>query len=136
MEEIVIQASYRGGEYKFYFSRKDNVYFRPNTSLGPLSFMFVSDRFFKFLGVEICPLSSEFISDRSFKFLRVQISPLNFEFVSDWSFLSTSIKQKLIWPLAKVDLVREKIDAKCQREPPHPLNRHISFSLTDKITLT
>jgi len=48
---------------------------RPNTFPGPLSFMFVSDR--------------------SFKFLRFQIGPLSFEFVSDMSFLSTSVKPKL-----------------------------------------
>jgi len=57
-----------------------------NTSLGPLSFTFVSDKSFKFLIFQICPLSFEFVSDRSFKFLRFQIGPLSFEFVSDRSF--------------------------------------------------
>jgi len=52
-----------------------------NTSLGPLSFTFVSDR--------------------SFKFLRFQIGPLSFEFVSDRFFLSTSVKPKLICPLSE-----------------------------------
>jgi len=73
------------------------VYFYvwPNTSPGPLSFMFVSDRSFKFLRLQIGPLSFEFVSDRSFKFIRFQIGPLSFEFVSDMSFLSTSVKPKL-----------------------------------------
>jgi len=71
--------------------------FMPNTSSGPLSFMFVSDRSFKFLRFQIGLLSFEFVSDRSFKFLRFQIGPLSFEFVSDRSFLSTSVKPKLIW---------------------------------------
>jgi len=26
-ERVVIQASYRGGECKFYFSREENIYF-------------------------------------------------------------------------------------------------------------
>jgi len=59
---------------------------RPNTSLGPLSFTFVSHRSFKFLRFQIGPLSFEFVSDRSFKFIRFQIGPLSFEFVSDRSF--------------------------------------------------
>jgi len=63
--------------------------------LGPLSFKFVSDRFFKFLRFQISPLSFEFVSDRSFKFIRFQIGPLSFEFVSDRFFLSTSVKPKL-----------------------------------------
>jgi len=66
--------------------------FRPNISLGPLSFMFVSDRSFKF-----------------------RIGPLSFEFISDRSFLSTSVKPKLICPLSQSYLVGEKIDAKCQK---------------------
>jgi len=37
--------------------------------------------------------------------------------------------------IVKVDLVGEKIDAKCQREPPHPLNEHVNFALTDITTL-
>ena len=41
---------------------------RPNTSLGPLSFTFVSHRSFKFLRFQIGPLSFEFVSDRSFNF--------------------------------------------------------------------
>jgi len=71
---------------------------RSNTSLGLLSFTFVSDRSFKFLSFQIYPLSFEFVSDRSFKFLRFQIGPLSFEFVSNRSFLSTSVKPKLICP--------------------------------------
>jgi len=74
---------------------------RSNTSLGHLSFMFVSYRSFKFLRFQIDPLSFEFVSDRSFKFLRFQIGPLSFEFVSDRSFLSTSVKPKLICPLSE-----------------------------------
>ena len=72
-----------------------------NTSLGPLSFTFVLDRFFKFLRFQIDPLSFEFVSDKSFKFLRFQIGPLSFEFDSDRSFLSTSVKPKLIFPLSE-----------------------------------
>ena len=75
--------------------------FRPNTSLSPLSFMFVSDRSFKFLTFQICSLSFEFVSDMSFKFLRFQIGPLSLEFVSDRSFLSTSVEPKLICPLSQ-----------------------------------
>jgi hypothetical protein len=52
--------------------------FWPNTSQGLLSFMFVSDKSFKFLKFQTCPLSFEFVSDRSFKFLRFQIGPLSF----------------------------------------------------------
>jgi len=63
-----------------------NIYFRPNTSLGPLSFTFVLHRFFKFLRFQIGPLSFEFVSDRSFKFIKFQIGPLSFEFISDRSF--------------------------------------------------
>jgi len=69
----------------------------PNTFLGPLSYTFVLNRFFKFLRFQIGPLSFEFvldmsfffikISDKSFKFLRFQIGPLSFEFISDRSFL-------------------------------------------------
>jgi len=66
-----------------------------NTSPGPLSFMFVSDRSFKFLSLHISPLSFEFVSDRSFKFIRFQIGPLSLEFVSYRSFLSTFVKPKL-----------------------------------------
>jgi len=62
------------------------VYIRPNISLGPLSFTFVSHRSFKFLRFQIDPLSFEFVSDMSFKFIRFQIGPLSFEFVSDRSF--------------------------------------------------
>jgi len=50
--------------------------FWPNTSPDPLSFMFVSDRSFKFLRFQIGPLSFEFVSYRSFKFLRFQIGHL------------------------------------------------------------
>jgi len=57
--------------------------------------MFVSDRSFKFLSLQIGPLSFEFVSDRSFKFIRFQIGPLSLEFVSDRSFLSTAVKPKL-----------------------------------------
>jgi len=64
---------------------KFDLFFRPNTSLGPLSFTFVSHRSFKFR-FQIDPLSFEFVSDRSFKFIRFQIGPLSFEFVSDRSF--------------------------------------------------
>jgi len=39
-----------------------------------------------------------------------------------------SVKSKLIW-------LGKKIDVKCQREPPHPLNGHINFGLTDRTTL-
>jgi len=49
--------------------------FRPNTSLGPLSFTFVSHRSFKFQRFQIGPLSFEFVSDWSFKFIRFQIGP-------------------------------------------------------------
>ena len=68
----------------------------PNTSPGPLSFKFVSDRSFKFLRFQIGPLSFEFVSDRSFKFIRFQIGPLSFEFVSDRSFNfgSTEVDRK------------------------------------------
>ena len=59
---------------------------RSDTSLGPLSFTFVSHRSFKFLRFQLDPLSFEFVSDRSFKFIRFQIGPLSFEFVSDRSF--------------------------------------------------
>ena len=69
---------------KFHFSFFKKK--RSNTSLGPLSFMFVSHRSFKFLRFQIDPLSFEFVSDRSFKFIRFQIGPLSFEFVSDKSF--------------------------------------------------
>jgi len=61
-------------------------FFRPNTSLGPLSFTFVSHRSFKFPRFQTGPLSFEFVSDRSFKFIRFQIGPLSFEFVSDRSY--------------------------------------------------
>jgi len=61
----------RKPKYKFNFKLLDK--FRPNTSPGPLSFMFVSDRSFKFLRFQIGPLSFEFVSDKSFKFLRFQI---------------------------------------------------------------
>ena len=76
-------------------SHKLILYYRPNTFPGPLSFMFVSDKFFKFLRFQIGPLSFEFVSDRSFKFIRFQIGLLSFKFVSDRSFLSTSVKPKL-----------------------------------------
>jgi len=62
--------------------------YRPNTSLGPLSFTFVSHRSFKFLRFQIDPLSFEFVSDKSFKFIRFQIGHLSFEFVLDRSFNS------------------------------------------------
>jgi len=81
---------------------------RPNTSLGPLSFTFVSDRSFKFLRFQIDPLSFEFVSDKSFKFLRFQIGPLSFEFVSDRSFLSTSVKPKLICPLSETQNLKDQ----------------------------
>jgi len=71
--------------------------FRRNTSLGLLSFIFVSDRSFKFLMFQIGPLSFEFVSDKSFKFPRFQISSLSFEFVSNMLFLSTSVNANLIW---------------------------------------
>ena len=80
--------------YKYHFSIFIE-FFRSNTSLGPLSFRFVSHRSFKFLRFQIDPLSFEFVSDRSFKFIRFQIDPLSFEFVSDRFFLSTSVKPKL-----------------------------------------
>jgi len=57
------------------------IIFRPNVSLGPLRFMFVSYR--------------------SFKFLRFQIGSLSFEFVSDRSFLSTSVKPTLFFLLSQ-----------------------------------
>jgi len=38
---------------------------RPNTSPGPLSFMFISDKSFKFLRFQIGLLSFEFVSDKS-----------------------------------------------------------------------
>jgi len=73
------------------------ITFWRNTSPSLLSFIFVSDKTFKFLKFQIGPLSFEFVSDKSFKFSRFQIGPLSFEFVSDMSFLSTSVKAKLIW---------------------------------------
>ena len=61
------------------------IFLRPNTSLGLLSFMLVSDNSFKFLRFQIDPLSFKFVLDRSFKFIKFQIGPLSFEFVSDRS---------------------------------------------------
>jgi len=51
------------------------IKYRSNTSMGPLSFTFVSHWSFKFLRFQIDPLSFEFVSDRSFKFIRFQIGP-------------------------------------------------------------
>jgi len=79
------------------------IFIRPNTSLSHLSFMFVSDRSFKFLRFQISPLSFEFISDRSFKFPRFHIGLLSFEFVSDRSFLSTSVNGQNNFGLTEVD---------------------------------
>ena len=70
------------------------IIFSPNTSLGPLSFTFVSYRSFKLLRFQIDLLSFEFVSDRSFKFLRFQRDPLNFEFVSDRSLTEVDRKDQ------------------------------------------
>jgi len=51
------------GEHKSVLSY---VYGKAKYLPGLLSFMFVSDRSFKFLTFQIGPLSFEFVSDRSF----------------------------------------------------------------------
>jgi len=54
----------------FQFKHIRFIYFRSNISPDPLSFMFILDRFLKFLRFQIGHLSFEFVSDMSFKFLK------------------------------------------------------------------